>query len=223
MKNSWKEYLSEFLGTFGLVFIISSSVLSNWQTGGSLSAVGIALAHGLVLSAMLYAFWHTSGAQLNPAVTVAAWATGHIKAVTALGYILAQLAGAVVASAFVKVIFSGVSPQFFLGDTLLGTGVTPGMGILIEALLTFFLVLTIFATLFDKRATPGFGGLAVGMVLTVDVLIGGHLTMSGLNPARSFGPALLSSHWESHYVYWIGPMVGALVAGLLYHHVLEKK
>lgn len=223
MNDTWHKYVAETLATFTFVFVAAGSVLANLQSGGSLGAVGVALATGFALTAMIYATWHVSGAHLNPAVTVAHWVTGNMKASTALGYIVSQLLGSVVAALFIKVIFAGVSPQFYLGDTLLGPGVTPGMGILVEALLSFFLVWVVFATTMDKRAAPGFAGLAIGMTFAFALMVGGSFTMGALNPARSFGPALVSSHWESHYVYWVGPLVGAIIGGMTYHYLFYKK
>lgn len=224
MQDSWQKYVAEAFATFAFVFIAAGSVLANWQTGGSLGTLGVALAHGLALTAMIYAVWHISGAHLNPAVTVALWATGHIKTLTGIGYILAQLVGSVVAALFLKVVFVGVSPQYYLGDTTLGMGISPGMGILVEALLTFFLVWTVFGTIVDKRtSSAGLGGLCVGMIMALGIMVGGHLTMGALNPARSFGPALVSSHWADHYVYWVGPIVGALIASFVYHFGFMKK
>lgn len=223
MQDTWQKYVAEALGTFVFVFIAAGSVLANWQTGGTLGAVGVALAHGVALAAMIYALWHISGAHLNPAVTVALWATGHVKTLVGIGYIVAQLVGSVIAALFLKVVFAGMSPQYYLGDTVLGQGVTPGMGILVEALFTFFLVWTFFGTVVDKRHSSGFGGLMVGLILTSAVMVSGHFTMSALNPARSFGPALVASHWTNHFVYWVGPIVGALCAAFLYHFGFIKK
>lgn len=223
MQDNWQKYLAEAFGTFVFVFVAAGSVLANVQSVGSLGTLGVALAHGLVLTAVIYGAWHLSGSHLNPAVTVSLWATGHVKTLSAVGYIIAQLIGSVVAALFLKVVFAGVSPQYYLGDTTLLPGVTPGMGILVEALLTFFLVWTVFATLIDKRSSTGFGGLCVGLVLAVAIMVGGGFTMGALNPARSFGPALVSSHWGMHYVYWVGPLIGALVAGFVYHFGFLKR
>lgn len=223
MENSLHKYVAEALATFGLTFIAAGSVLANWQTGGALGTVGVALAHGLMLAAMIYTVWHISGAHINPAVTIALLATGHIKMAAAAGYIVAQLIGSVVAALLLKTIFVGVSPQFYLGSTMLGNGVTPGMGILVEAVLTFFLVWTVFGAAVDKKAAHPFGGLSIGAVLAVCLLVGGHLTMASLNPARSFGPALVSSYWTNQYVYWVGPILGGLAAGLLYNFGFMKK
>lgn len=223
MQDNWQKYVAEAFGTFAFVFVAAGGVLANWQTGGSLGTVGIALAQGFMLAAMMYGVWHISGANLNPAVTVALWATGHVKTAVALGYIVAQLVGATIAALFLKVIFAGAAPQYYLGDAMLGTNVTPGMAILVEAVLTFFLVWTVFGTIIDKKASPGFGALAVGFVMAVGVMLGGSFTMGALNPARSFGPALVTSHWVNHYIYWVGPIIGALVAGFIYHFGFIKK
>lgn len=223
MQDNWQKYLAEAFATFAFVFIAAGAVLVNWQTGGALGTLGVALATGLSFGALIYTVWHISGAHMNPAVTVALWATGHVKTFTAVGYIIAQLVGSVVAALFLKVVFVSASPQFFLGDTFLRSDVTPGIGILVEAILTFFLVWTVFATLVDKRADHGHGGLAVGFILAVAVMVGGYFTMGALNPARSFGPALVSSHWVNHFVYWVGPLIGALVAAFVYHFGFLKK
>ncbi len=97
------------------------------------------------------------------------------------------------------------------------------MGILIEALLTFILVWTVFATIVDKKAGHNFGPLVVGFALTAGIMIAGYATTGALNPARSFGPSLVTSHWATHYVYWVGPVIGALVAGFVYHFVFMKR
>lgn len=222
--ENWNKYLAEAVASFALVFVAAGVVLANAQTGGSLQTLGIALATGLTLAAVMYGSMHISGAHVNPAVTIALWATGHTKFMQAVGYVISQLIGAVVAGLFLKAIFGGVvSPQYFLGDTTLAAGVTPGMGILVEAILTFFLVWTVFATIVDKKATPGFGALMVGFILAVGIMFAGGITMGALNPARSFGPALITSHWAGHYVYWVGPIVGGLVAGFVYHFGILKK
>lgn len=222
MQDGWQKYVAEAFATFIFVFVAAGAVLANIQAGGSLGTVGVAMATGLTFAAMLYATLHISGGYMNPAVVVTLWATGHIKFLTGVSYLIAQLIGSVVAALFLKVIFEGiVSPQFFLGDVMLNT--TPGMGILIEALLTFFLVWAIFAAIIDKKGEHSFGPLVAGMILMVAIMIGGSFTMGALNPARSFGPALISSNWVDHYIYWVGPLIGALVAGFVYHFGFLKR
>lgn len=223
MQNSWQKYLAEGFATFGFVFVAAGAGLANWQSGGALGTVGVALAAGLMLAAMIYSVVHISGAHINPAITIAMLATGHIKAMTAVWYVVSQLIGSIVAALLLQRVFIGMSPQYYWGDTVLGPGITPGMAILIEAALTFLLVWTFFATLVDKKAISGFGALAVGAVLAVSTMVGEYSTMAALNPARSFGPALISSHWSTHYVYWVGPIVGALIAAAVYHFGFLRK
>lgn len=223
MQESWQKYVAEAFSTFIFVLVAAGGVLVNAQTAGSLGTVGQALAQGLVLAALIFGAWHLSGAHINPAVTVALWATGHVKTLVAIGYVVSQLVGAVVAALFLKVVFVGVSPQYYLGSPMLLLSTTPGMGILVEALVTFILVWTVFSTLVDKRASQGFGALAVGFAFAVGIMLSTHLTMGALNPARAFGPALVSSYWMNHYVYWVGPLIGGLVAGFIYHFGFMKK
>lgn len=223
MHDTWRKYVAEGIGTFVFIFVAIGATMANWQSGGALGTVGVAMASGLTLAAMIYALYHVSGAHLNPAITIAMWATGHIKTVMAVGYIVAQLVGSVVAAIFVKILFGTMAPQYFLGDVALGINVSPGLAIVTEAVLAFFLVWIFFGTLVDKKTTPGFGGLAVGFALITSIIVAGNLTMGALNPARSFGPALLTSHWATHYVYWVGPVVGALIAGFIYNYIFIKK
>ncbi|MFA6521101.1 MAG: aquaporin [Candidatus Gracilibacteria bacterium] len=223
MQETWQKYVAEFIATFAFVFICAGAALANWQTGGALGAFGMAAASGLMLTAMYYGIYKISGGHLNPAVTIALFATGHIKAAVAGGYIVAQLLGSTLAALFLKIIFADVSPKFYLGDVAVSSGVSPWMAILIEAVLAFMLVWTYFATIVDKKQESQLGGVMIGIVLAVSIMIAGHLTSGALNPARSFGPALISSHWENHYVYWVGPIVGALMAAFVYSFGFMKK
>ncbi len=126
--ENWNKYLAEAVASFALVFVAAGAVLANAQTGGSLGTLGIALATGLTLAVVMYGSMHISGAHVNPAVTIALWATGHSKFVQAISYIISQLVGAVVAALFLKVIFGGIiSAQYFLGDATLAAGVTRGV------------------------------------------------------------------------------------------------
>ncbi len=224
MQESWQKYVAEALGTFSFVFVLSGAVLAHGVTG-SLTVTGIALAGGFGLLAAIYAAGHFSGAHLNPAVTVALWATGHVKTVNGVGYVLAQLAGATVATLFLRVIYTSASPALHLGNVSVGVGVTPGVAILVEAILSFVLVYTYFATAVDRKNDAGTGhaGLAMGLAFAALTLIGYNLTGAAMNPARVFGPALVSGDWVMHYVYWVGPLLGALVAAFVYHFGYMKK
>lgn len=216
MNLSFKKYLAELISTFALVFIGAGAILS----GNNIT--GIALAHGLVLMSMIYATAHISGAHVNPAVTIGMWVTKKINTKDGIFYIVAQLLGASIAGYLLLIIFPDGS-QLNLGATALASNITVGMGILIEAILTFFLVFTIFAVAVDKRGKTGAFGLAIGLVLTFDILVGGSLTGASMNPARSFGPALASGFWNNHIVYWVGPIIGSVTASLVYQKFLLSK
>jgi len=212
----FRKYLAELIATFGFVFLAAGSVLTNQFAQGMLGSIGIAIAHGLALMAMVYAVVSISGAHINPAVTIAMLITRKIKAKEATGYIISQLIGSVIAAILLAWIFP-LQKVLNLGAPALGINVTFFGAILIEIVLTFLLALTVFGVSDKNHA-----GLALGAVLTGAVLVGGPLTGAALNPARAFGPALVSGFWKNHLVYWIGPVVGAVMAGWL-HTLLKKK
>lgn len=221
--QNWQKYLAELVATFIFIFICAGSVLANWQTGGSVGLLGIALASGLTLTAMIYSVFHISGGHLNPAVTIALLATGKIKPLNALGYVVSQMLGSVLAALLLKFIFANVSAQFYLGDVAIGAGVAPAMALITEAALTFFLVWSIYGAIVDKRAFAGFGPIAPGIILAVSILVAGSVSGAALNPVRSFGPAIVSVHWTNHWVYWAGPIAGGLLAAIAYQIGLLKK
>jgi MIP family channel proteins len=208
-----RDYLAEFIATFALVFIGAGAVVAGANT------LGVALAHGFVLMSMIYAIGHISGGHINPVVTVAMWLSRKIGNLKALGYVIAQLAGGIGAAYLLKIIFDVEN----LGVPGLKSGLSIGHGVLIEGILTFFLVFVIFSVALDKRSADHVSGLAIGLVLTFDILMGGGLTGAAMNPARAFGPALISGIWTNHFVYWIGPLIGGILAGVIYYRVLIKK
>ena len=213
-----REYLAELIATFALVFIGAGAVIAN---PGNI--VAVAFAHGLVLMAMIYALGHISGAHVNPAVTVSMIATGQIGIFKGAGYIVSQLIGAAIAGFLLSAIFTGaVANLNNLGAPALG-GINELKGVAVEAVLTFLLVFTIFGVAVDKKGSAHHAGLAIGMVLAFDILAGGALTGAAMNPARAFGPALAAGFWTAQWVYWVGPILGALIAGLLYKHLLLKE
>lgn len=219
---SGKPFLAEAVGTFALVFIGAGSVVVNGLTNGGLGLVGIALAHGLVLMAMIYATGHISGGHINPAVTVSMWFTRKLPTKKAVGYVVSQLIGAGIAGVLLSLVFSGF-PAGTLGTPGLASGISLEQGILIEAVLTFFLVFVIFGVAVDKRAPQNIYGLAIGLVLTFDILMGGFMTGAAMNPARAFGPALASGYWATQPVYWIGPIIGGIIAAVVYNYGLLEK
>jgi aquaporin Z len=215
--------LAEFIGTFTLIFIGVGSIIADHTTGGAVGLTGVALAHGLAIACMASATAAVSGGHLNPAVTLALLSTGHVKAGTAVKYIISQLAGAVVAAALIKF----VSPldsvtATSLGTPALGANISVVQGVVMEIILTFFLVFVIYGTAVDKRA-PKLGGLFVGLTVTLDVLVGGPITGAAMNPARSFGPAMVGGHIENIWIYWVGPIIGAVLAAMIYKGTMESK
>ena len=221
MKGMWAALLAECLGTFALCFIGAGAICTNEATGGAVGLLGIAVAHGTVLAVMISALGHISGAHFNPAVTVGLLAGEKIDGRRAGLYILAQLAGAALAGTLLLVVFpEPVWQLVHLGTPALNEGMTSGQGVLLEGILTFFLVLTVFGTAVDPKGSwNAIAGFGIGTVLIFDILVGGPLTGAAMNPARAFGPALASGFWEHHLVYWIGPLIGGTAAGLLYAKV----
>lgn len=218
--NNFKIYTAEFIATFTLIFIGAGSVLVNELTNGALGLVGIAFAHGLAIMTMVYAFGYVSGAHINPAVTIAMWATKRIETIKAVFYILSQLLGATFAALILSVIFTPVNSH--LGVTELASNFGFMNAVLLEAVMTFLLLTVIFGTAVDKRAPAGFYGLAIGLTITLDILVSGPFTGGAMNPARAFGPALISGFWTNQLVYWVGPIIGALIAALTYEKVFKN-
>jgi len=224
MNRPWfKPFLAEAIGTFGLIFFGAGSIIMNEFTGGGVGLVGIALAHGVVLAVVITATAHISGGHINPAVTIGVWIGRKIEARMAVIYIVAQLLGATVAAAVLASLYpAGAVDAASLGTPMLAPGIGIGTGIVIEAILTFFLVFTVFGTAVDSRA-PNLGGWAIGLVLVFAILAGGPLTGASLNPARTFGPALVGGYWTGHIVYWAGPILGGIVAAGVYSRLLMPK
>jgi aquaporin Z len=219
VKTIWQQAIAEFVGTLALVFIGAGSVVVINGTG--IGFVGVALAHGLVLAIMVTNLGHISGGHFNPAVTVGVWVAGKIETVRAGVYIGIQLAGAVAGAGLLRL---AIPERIWTGSHLgatsvnhLNAGITNGRAVLLEAVLTFFLVFTVFATAVDDRgAFKSIAGFGIGLVLTMDILVGGALTGASMNPARSFGPALVSGYWKDYWVYVAGPLTGGIIAAALY-------
>jgi aquaporin Z len=220
MPSLLRRSLAEALGTFALVFIGVGSIASKFYPDANYGILGIATAHAIVLAVMVTATMAVSGGHLNPAVTIGLLVARRTNARTAVAYIVAQLAGAVLGALAVKVLFPiGVTRPIALGTPTIAGNVQLWQAISLEAILTFFLVSAVFGTCVNSEA-PKVGGFAVGLVLLFDILVGGPLTGAAMNPARAFGPALVAGQWVAHGVYWVGPILGGVVAALLWEHVL---
>lgn len=217
----WKAALAELIGTFALIFMGAGSILADVMTGGKVGLTGIALAHGLAIATMVSATGHLSGGHLNPAVTAGVVVSGRLPVRSGIVYLVAQLAGASLAAFFLTASFpEAIRKAAMLGTPALAPGVSAGTGIVVEAILTFFLVFAVFGTAIDGRG-PKVGGLFIGLVIVMDILAGGALTGAAMNPARAFGPALFAGAWSNQAVYWIGPLLGGVVAGWLYHSIFR--
>jgi MIP family channel proteins len=205
---------AEFIGAFALTFFGAGSILV-----GSAGLLGVALAHGLAIALMMTAFAHISGGHFNPAITLGFLVTRRIAARLAGVYWLMQFAGASVAALLLWWIFpkDAVAPAR-LGAPLLHPSIGQGAGFTLEAIMTGFLVIAVFAMAVDERgAFKAVAGFGIGLVITLDMLAGGPLTGAAMNPSRAFGPELVYHVWESYtWIYYAGPAVGGVVAALLY-------
>jgi MIP family channel proteins len=225
-KYTFKQLIAEALGTFFLCFAgIGAIVATEAPIESGAGLVGIALAHGLALSVAVSIFAGISGAHFNPAVTIGFLSTGRIAAPLALLYIVAQLVGATVAAAACDFIYpADAVAASNLGIPLPGDWVTVPILLLTEFILTFLLMTAIFGTAVDERAVVmKLGGFGIGLTVAFDILCGGTVTGASMNPARSFGPAFVHGNFNWHLYYWTAPIAGAVVAALLYHHVLLEK
>jgi len=235
-----KRSLAELIGTFILVFLGTGSVVTAvlllyghppyagnaFNVGIEIEAwLAIGLAFGIAVTAVIYALGHISGAHINPAVSIALWATKRLPTSDMIAYVVAQFIGASLASFAVAFMWGSRSIATGLGATAMFYGVDYWQAMLIEAVATFFLVLVILGTAVDKRAAPGWAGLAIGATVAVDILVVGNLTGCAINPARAFGPYLAdwllggSNLWSQYPIYVIGPIVGALAAALVYGYI----
>jgi len=222
-----KQCVAEFIGTFALIFVGVGAIYHN------AGLLAIALAHGLTIAVMVSATGGISGGQLNPAVTFGLLVGGQMDVRRSIAYWIAQLAGATVAAFLLLFLFTGqVDPNnqplpaaTIVANgtpTLAPKGITFLQAVIIEAVLTFFLVFVVYGSAVDGRA-PKIGGLAIGLTVALDILFGGPFTGAAMNPARVFGPALASGHWGGHLIYWIGPLLGGGLAGLIYGRFLIKQ
>ena len=221
MKDSIRHFVAEFVGTFALVFIGGGAIVLSKMPGTNVGLVEVALAHGIILSVMVTALMRISG-HFNPAVTIAFLTTRRIGPFMAGVYVLAQLLGAMLAAYALK----AGTPEIAFdaargGGQAVSLDITTGQAFMLEAIATFFLVFVIFGTAVDPKA-PRVGGFAIGLTIAADILAIGPLTGASMNPARSFGPAIVTNIWEGHLIYGIGPIVGGVIAAQVYEWVLMR-
>lgn len=226
-----KAWFAEGVSTFALVFFGTIAVtlsVAAFGSGMSIEAILlISFAHGSAIALMVYAFGSISGAHINPAVTIPMMITRKIDVPNGIGYIIFQILGATVA-AFMHKFLIPLGEQVKYGvqtgpSELIGSSAMAGLGV--EAILTFFLLTVIFMTAVYKKASPAISGISIGGMIFLIHLVGIALTGASVNPARTFGPALASGFWEFHWIYWVGPIVGGIIAAVIMNYLFidEKK
>lgn len=217
---AFAPYLAEALGTFALVFAGPGAAAVNAESGGAVTGVGIGMSFGLIVMAMIFALGHISGCHINPAITIAFRALGRITTARAAGYIAAQLTGAALAALAVSTMLGDASGEAATSIPRLGGD---DAALVSEAILTFFLAFVVFAVATDARAQGAFAAIAVGGYVGFAATGWGPVANASMNPARSFGPALATNTWDAHWIFWVGPIAGALAAAAIYELLREPQ
>ncbi|MCE5199050.1 MAG: MIP family channel protein [Armatimonadota bacterium] len=225
--NMARAGVAEFVGTFILVFagtaVVTAAALGRPIAGPPLNSLAVGLTFGLVLTLLVGAFAHVSGAHFNPAVTLGLFSVGRFPGMYAVVYIIAQIVGAIAAAAAVWAVFGDAArQQASLGATFPTAGTSDAQAFLMEVLITFILVFTIVAISTDERANTTLSSISIGFALGVAVLVGGAVSGGSANPARTLGPMIVAGKFTSLWVYIIGPIVGGVVAAMLYRYVIGK-
>ena len=222
MRDALRHFIAEFVGVFALVFVGSGTIMMARHTNAATPLILAATAHGLILAVMVTATMRISG-HLNPAVTLAFLVTRRIEPLMAAIYICAQILGAIAAAYALK---ATVPADLFAatrgGGQSIALDVTATQGFVLEMIATFFLAFVVFGTAVDPNA-PKVGGFAIGLTVAADILAIGPLTGASMNPARSLGPAVASGVFEGQVVYWAGPILGAIVAAVLYDQLFLRR
>jgi len=217
-----KALVAEFIGTFTLIFIGVGSIVADYMSPGKVGLTGIALAHGLAIGVMASATMAISGGQLNPAVTIGLWSVKKINTKNAIGYMVAQCLGAIFAAFLITLAVPiDALKAVGMGTPALGQGISVQMGLVTEIILTFILMFVIYGAAVDARAPKG-GGLLIGLAVTLDIFMGGPISGAAMNPARYLGPALMGGGLQNAWIYFVGPIVGAVLAAQIYKTQLEK-
>lgn len=208
---SYKKWLAEALGTFFLVFAGTGAIVINEATHGIVTHAGIGFTFGFVVLVLVYALGPISGAHFNPAVTLGFTLTRHFPKHHVLPYVLSQLLGASFASLALLLLFGNVT---HLGATLpAGSDL---QSLVLEFFLTFLLMFVIMSVATGAKEVGQMAGLAIGLTVGLAALFAGPISGASMNPARSFGPAFISGHFEHHWIYWVGPILGAAMGAVTY-------
>jgi aquaporin NIP len=202
-----RKYLSEFIGTFAIVFCGTGAIIINEQTAGSITHVGISITFGLIVMVMIYAFGNISGAHFNPAVSIAFSVIKKFPIKQLLPYILSQLSGAILASFTLKCLFPS---NQFLGATMpIGSDL---QSFLLEFILMFLLMLVIFTVAHGSKEQGMFAGMAIGSVVLLEAMFAGPISGASMNPARSLAPAMVGGNYTHLWLYLLAPISGAIAA-----------
>jgi len=210
-----KKYIAELIGTFGLVFIGTGSIVVNESSNGAVGLVGIALAFGLIVATMIYVFGNISGAHINPAVTISFAIDKGISKKDALFYIIFQVIGAILASVILKILFP---ENQNLGLTAVSGTITQSF--IMEVVSTFLLMLVILGiTQQGEKESKALAGIIIGAIVLAMIFVAGPISGGSFNPARSIGPAVMSGNFTDLWLYLIAPTVGAVIAMFVWKFV----
>jgi MIP family channel proteins len=225
--NFPQRLAAEFIGTFALVFFGAGAICVDWypHASNALGLFGIALVQGLIFAVMICTLGHISGGHFNPAITIGFWVTKRLNTIETVTYWAAQLIGSIAAAYLLKsIIPEDTWHAVALGTPIFARDFTPLSGMILEGVATFFVVLTFFATIVDEQSWfRPVAGFAIGASITLGMVVTLPFTGGALNPARVFGPALASAHWQHQGIFWVGPLAGGFLAGLLYDSFILKK
>ena len=219
-----KKLVSEFIGTFILVFAGCGAIVVEGLTG-ALGHAGIALTFGFIVSALIYTFGHISGAHFNPAVTISFTVMGEFDKKLVIKYIFAQITGAILACLFLMLLFmeeaKSAKELAYYGATIPSGSWYQSFGF--EFILTFILMLVIYGSAVHGKAIKSFAGLAIGLTVAVEAMFAGPICGASMNPARSIAPALVSGNLESLWVYIVATTSGAILAGIVFIKLIKCK
>jgi len=213
-----KKLVAELIGTYILVFCGTGAIVIDNVTKGGVTHIGVALTWGLIVMSLIYALGEVSGAHMNPAVSIAFTLAGRFQKKSLIPFIVSQLAGAILASLTLKLLFPT--------DQLLGVTLPNGSAMqsfVLELLLTFFLMLIILQVATGSKEQGMMAGIAIGAVVLLEAMFAGPICGASMNPARSFGPALASGIYEGQFVYWTAPIVGSIIAAVLYDTLFIRR
>jgi aquaporin NIP len=216
-KDFTRKCIAECIGTYILIFCGTGAVIIDQQTNGAVTHAGIAITFGLVVMSLIYALGDISGAHMNPAVTIAFTIAKRFRLINVFPYIFSQVLGAVLASGTLKLLFPA---NEFLGATIPAGSALQSF--VLECLLSFFLMLVIINVATGSKEVGMFAGLAIGSVVLLEAMFAGPVCGASMNPARSIGPALVSNHLQSLWIYLVAPVIGAAAAIPCWQYLKNK-